>query len=59
MVSQLCKTKENGIGGGINRNGLLYRLYFSDPKHTAFPSCRQIRDSTNNKKTLNLYGNIM
>jgi len=43
----------------MKRNGLLYRLYFSDPKHTAFPSCSQIRDSTNNKKTLNFYSNIM
>jgi len=43
----------------LKRNGLLYRLYFSDSKHTAFPSCRQITDSTNNKKNFNFYGNIM
>lgn len=43
----------------LKRNGLLYRLYFSDTKHSAFPSCRQITDSTNNKKNFNFYGNIM
>jgi hypothetical protein len=53
------KQKKNRIGGGMKRNGLLYRLYFSDPKRTAFPSCSQIRDSTNHKKTLNFYSNIM
>lgn len=43
----------------LKRNGLLYRLYFSDPKHKAFPFCRQITDSSNNKKNFNFYSNVM